>query len=159
MIACAHCGTAMPTPTGRASRKRYCNADCRKAAWRERHRHDNLTTDAVVPHIVPSVLAVPTAFPDDVPTRDGQHRCPHCRQPLAIISVVIPADAAIIRPPEVPLTAHNTANLNPSPEEDDLATLGNFDERQQDAASTRAQAAAAARSAAAMTSCRCWRSG
>jgi hypothetical protein len=124
MIACAHCGTAMPTPTGRASRKRYCNVDCRKAAWRERHRHDNLTTAAVVSHIVPGVLAVPTAFPDDVPTRGGQHRCPHCRQPLAIVSVVIPADAAIIRPPEVLPLATQTANLESPPGEDDLAIWG-----------------------------------
>jgi hypothetical protein len=31
----------------------------------------------------------------------------------------------------VPPTIHNSANLNPPPGEDDLATLGNFDERQQ----------------------------
>jgi len=134
MITCAHCGTAIPTPTGRASRKRFCTTECRKAAWRERHRHDTLTgadTGAdLVPHVVPGVLTVPTAFPDDVPNPGGQHRCPHCRQPLAIISVVIPADAAIVRPPEVPPTTHNSANLNPPPGEDDLATLGNFDERQ-----------------------------
>jgi hypothetical protein len=128
MIACAHCRTAMPTPTGRASRKRYCNDDCRKAAWRARHRNDAVHGD-VVP-AVPGVLTVPTAFTDDVPVRGGQHRCPHCRTPLAIISIVIPADAAIIRPPEMPLTTHNSANLNPSPGEDDLATLGNFGERQ-----------------------------
>jgi len=125
MIACAQCGTAMPTPTGRASRKRYCTVECRKAAWRERHRAD------VVPAVPLIVPAVPTAFPDHVPTPGGQHRCPHCRQPLAIISVLIPADAAIIRSPEAPPTAHNSANLNPPPGEDDLATLGNFDERQQ----------------------------
>src|SRR5262249_6435563 len=82
-----------------------------------------------VRQVVPAVLAVPTAFPDDVPTHGGQHRCPHCRQPLAIISVVIPADAAVVRPPEVPHNAYTSANLNPSPGEDDLATLGNFDER------------------------------
>ena len=127
MIACAQCGTTMPTPTGRASRKRYCNVDCRKAAWRERHRGD---VDPAVPHIVPGVAAVPTAFPDHVPTPGGQHRCPHCRQPLAIISVVIPADAAIVQPPEAPPTTHNSANLIPPPGEDDLATLGNFGERQ-----------------------------
>jgi hypothetical protein len=86
----------MPTPTGRAARKRYCNVECRKAAWRERHRHDSLD---VVPHVV---TAVPTAFRDDVPTRGGQHHCPHCREPLAIISVVVPADAAIVQPPEAP---------------------------------------------------------
>jgi predicted nucleic acid-binding Zn ribbon protein len=51
MIACAQCGAAMPTPTGRASRKRFCSVDCRKAAWRERHRHN----------AVPAVPAVPTA--------------------------------------------------------------------------------------------------
>jgi hypothetical protein len=127
MIACAQCGTTMPTPTGRASRKRYCNVDCRKAAWRKRHRGD---IDPAVPHIVPGVAAVPTAFPDHVPTPGGQHRCPHCRQPLAIISVVIPADAAIVQPPEAPPTTHNSANLIPPPGEDDLATLGNFGERQ-----------------------------
>ena len=111
----------MPAPTGRASRKRYCTAECRKAAWRERHRA----------HDVPAVPAVPTASPDHVPTPNGQHRCPHCRQPLAIISVTIPAYAAIVRPPEAPPITHNSANLNPPPGEDDLATLGKFDERQQ----------------------------
>jgi hypothetical protein len=121
----------MPTPTGRASRKRYCNVECRKAAWRQRHRDDPNNAD-VVPHNVPGVLAVSTASRDDVPVRGGQHRCPHCRQPLAIISVVIPADAAVVKPPEVlPLTTQATANLNSPPGEDDLANLGNFDERQQ----------------------------
>ena len=102
----------MPTPTGRALRKRYRNVECRKAAWRHRHRDDHIH-DVVpaVPLAVPGILAVPTAFPDDVPTRGGQHRCPHRRKPLAIISVVIPADAAVINPPEVlPLTPR-TANL------------------------------------------------
>jgi hypothetical protein len=131
MTTCAHCGTAMPTPTGRASRKRYCGVDCRKAAWRERHRHDDVPVDVrrdVVPLAVPAVL---TAFPDDVPTPGGRHQCPLCRQPLAVISVVIPADAAVVNPPEVLPPTLRTANLEPPPGEDDLATLGNFDERQQ----------------------------
>lgn len=126
MIACAHCATAMPAPTGRASRKRYCGVECRKAAWRQRHR-DILVA---VPLAVPGVPAVPTAFPDDVATPGGQHRCPHCRRALAIVSVVIPADAAVINPPEVLLPTPQTANLEPPPGEDDLATLGNFGERQ-----------------------------
>jgi hypothetical protein len=49
----------------------------------------------------------------------------------AIISVVIPADAAVIRTPDVPRNDYNGATLNPSPGEHDLATLGNIDERQQ----------------------------
>jgi hypothetical protein len=139
MITCAHCGTAMPTPTGRAARKRYCGVDCRKAAWRQRHRDDAVPAVPAVPLAVPAVplavpavpLAVPTAFPDDVPTPGGQHRCPHCRGPLAIISVVIPANAAVINPPEVLPPTLQTATLEPPPGEDDLATLGNFGERQQ----------------------------
>jgi hypothetical protein len=142
MIACAQCGTTMPTPTGRASRKRYCTVECRKAAWRERHRTNVVPT---VQPIVPGVSAVPTGFPDHVPTPGGQHRCPHCRQPLAVIIVIIPADAAIVRPPEAPSTTHNSANLNPPPGEDDLATLGNFDERQHHTACTRPAAHQASR--------------
>ncbi len=58
-------------PTGRASRKRFCDVECRKAAWRERHRHDEVGHN-VLPLAVP---AVPTAFPDNVPTSGGQYRC------------------------------------------------------------------------------------
>jgi hypothetical protein len=50
---------------------------------------------------------------------------PNCRQPLVIISIVIPADAAHMKPPEVTLlTPQTTANLNPSLGKDDLATPG-----------------------------------
>ena len=73
----------------------------------------NTERDAdIVPNVVPGVT-VPTAFPDDVPIPGGQHRCPHCRRPLAIISVVIPADAAIVRPPEDarPFTTALTSTL------------------------------------------------
>jgi hypothetical protein len=109
---CARCGTPIPTPAGRAARKRYCSDSCRKAAWRDRHRDDipdnHVPTHVphIVPHIVPHVVpvAVPTPSQDDVPTPGSQHRCPHCRQPLAIISVVIPAGAAVVSIPEPPMT-------------------------------------------------------
>jgi hypothetical protein len=91
----------MPAPAGRAARKRFCGDSCRKAAWRDRHRND-LVDD--VPHIVPNVVPgviVPTPSRDDTPSPGSQHRCPHCRQPLAVISVIIPAAAAHIPTPEV----------------------------------------------------------
>lgn len=105
---CARCGTGMPAPTGRTARKRFCGDACRKAAWRDRHRHPlpNVVSDIVsdvVPNVVPGVI-VPTPSRDDVPTPGSQHRCPHCRRPLAIISVVIPADAAVVPLPEPPPT-------------------------------------------------------
>jgi hypothetical protein len=91
----------MPAPAGRAARKRFCGDSCRKAAWRDRHRND-LVDD--VPHIAPNVVPgviVPTPSRDDTPSPGSQHRCPHCRQPLAVISVIIPAAAAHIPTPEV----------------------------------------------------------
>ena len=94
---CARCGTGMPAPTGRAARKRFCDDACRKAAWRDRHRDQ--------PSDVVSGVTVPTPSRDDVPTPGSQHRCPHCRRPLAIISVVIPADAAVVPLPEPPMTS------------------------------------------------------
>jgi len=104
MTACQQCGTAMPIPIGQAGRKRFCGVECRKAAWRQRHRDDTVPTVPTVPLVVPTVPTVPrvvAAFPDDVPTPGGQHRCPHCRQPLAVISVLVPAAAAHVQPPEV----------------------------------------------------------
>jgi hypothetical protein len=141
---CARCGTPMPPPTGRAARKRYCGESCRKTAWRDRHRDhgpDEVSQDLlthvlpnflthVVPNVVPGVV-VPTPSRDEVATPGSQHRCPHCRQPLAIISVVIPAGAAVIPVPEPPITPSRATTLSPQPGEDDLATLGNFSERQQ----------------------------
>ena len=104
MTACTQCGTMMPIPIGQAGRKRFCGVECRKAAWRQRHRN-TVPTVPTVPLTVPAVaLTVPglvPAFPDDVPTPGGQHRCPHCRQPLAVISVLVPAAAAHVQPPEV----------------------------------------------------------
>lgn len=100
----------MPIPSGRRARKRFCSELCRKAAWRDRHRDDILVRDILVRDIVsdtvPHTVVVPTASRDDVATPGGQHRCPHCHQPLAIISVVIPAGAAHVTVPEVSMT-HN----------------------------------------------------
>ena len=68
--------------------------------------------------------------------RRGSSPARRTRSPSCSACVVIPADAVHVRPPEVSPTTHHSANLNPPPEEDDLATLGNFDERQQGAAAT-----------------------
>lgn len=95
MTACQQCGTVMPIPIGQAGRKRFCGVECRKKAWRQRHR------DNTVPAVPPAVPGVVAAFPDEVPIPGGQHRCPHCRQPLAVISVLVPAAAAHVQPPEV----------------------------------------------------------
>ena len=100
MTSCAHCGTAMPTPTGRTSRRRYCGDRCRRDAWLRRRYGTPPATDIVVDDVPDSVL-VATTTQDAVATPGGQHRCPHCRKPLAVISVIVPAAAAHIPTPEV----------------------------------------------------------
>ena len=50
----------------------------------------------------------------------------HCRQPLAVISVVTPADPADITPPEVLLADPSNRQSRTATWEDDLATLGNW---------------------------------
>lgn len=100
MISCPQCGTTMPTPTGRQARKRYCTEACRKAAWRNRHRHDPAEPDTVADTVL-DVVVVSTPSRDEDPTRGGQHRCPHCRRPLVVISVLVPAAGAHIPTPEV----------------------------------------------------------
>ena len=39
--------------------------------------------------------------PNAVPAANGVTQCPHCRHELAVIAVVIPADAAHVQTPEV----------------------------------------------------------
>jgi len=87
---CVACGTAI-TITTRNPNRRYCSPRCRKAAWQARTRKSvaNDVADAV--HNVA----------DAVPAANGITRCPHCRHELAVIAVVIPADAAHVQTPEV----------------------------------------------------------
>src|SRR5437763_4744914 len=97
---CAHCGKTMPAPSGRASRRRYCGDRCRRDAWLNRRYGTRANADIVVDDAAEIVL-IPTTTQDAVATPGGQHRCPHCRQPLAVISVIVPAAAAHIPTPEV----------------------------------------------------------
>jgi hypothetical protein len=92
----------MPAPTGRASRRRYCSDRCRRYAWLQRRYGGGPqpATD-IVADDVPNDDDVATTSSDAAATPGGQHRCPHCRQPLAVISVLVPAAAAHIPTPEV----------------------------------------------------------
>jgi hypothetical protein len=98
---------------------RYCGVNCRQAAWRERHGGD----------VVPAVLlAVPASFAfrrrcrTTSPPATDNTAVRAADKPLAIINVVSPADAAVVQPPEVPMTGRTTANRHSPPREDDLAT-------------------------------------
>ena len=91
--ACVTCGAAI-TVTTRNPNRRFCSPRCRKAAWQAGNRR---THNGVANHVADGVHHVA----DAVPATNGVTRCPHCRQDVAVIAVVIPADAAHIRTPEV----------------------------------------------------------
>jgi endogenous inhibitor of DNA gyrase (YacG/DUF329 family) len=86
---CITCGTAF-TVSAKNPNRRFCSPRCRVADWHARnHRaeHRDVRND------------VPPA--NGVPAANGVHRCPHCQHELAVISVVVPADAAHVRLPQV----------------------------------------------------------
>jgi hypothetical protein len=97
---CVTCGTAI-TVTTRNPNRRYCSARCRSADWHARNRG---TTNGVANDVVNDVADVVHTrndLSDAVRAANGNTRCPHCRCELAVIAVVIPADAAHVQTPEV----------------------------------------------------------
>jgi endogenous inhibitor of DNA gyrase (YacG/DUF329 family) len=110
---CITC-TAPISVTRRNPNKRYCSPRCRVADWHRRHDRphpdDNVPTSSNdVPDDVPNVVPQPpttftpaqNAVPDGGNAANGDQRCPHCRQPIAIIAVLVPPTAAHVRTPEV----------------------------------------------------------
>jgi endogenous inhibitor of DNA gyrase (YacG/DUF329 family) len=96
---CLTCGTAI-TVTTRNPNRRYCSQRCRSADWHARNRraHTAVANDA---NHVADVVQIRSDVGDAVRPANGVTRCPHCRHELAVIAVVIPADAAHVQTPEV----------------------------------------------------------
>jgi endogenous inhibitor of DNA gyrase (YacG/DUF329 family) len=90
---CLTCGIPI-TVTTRNPNRRYCSQRCRSADWHARNRGSRNRVANDVTNAVHDVA-------DAVPAANGVARCPHCRHELAVIAVVIPADAAHVQTPEV----------------------------------------------------------
>ena len=100
---CVNCGSPI-TVTTRNPNHRFCSPRCRVADWHVRNRRNDVANGAndVAPRIeVPNDVAPRTDVPNAVPAANGVTKCPHCRHDLAVIAVVIPADAAHVPIPEV----------------------------------------------------------
>lgn len=119
---CPTCGKPVMV-TRRNPNRRFCSARCRAAHHRTQppaNDPTNAVMNAVLddPHTMNTVKrsaltspnaanAVPDAVrnadisANAVPAANGVQRCPHCHTALAVIAVVVPADAAHIRTPEV----------------------------------------------------------
>ena len=98
---CATCGTEIIVTT-RNPNRRYSSQRCRSAHWHACNRGTiNRVANHVVNNVADPVPPPPNALPDAVRAANGVTRCPHCRHELAVIAVVIPADATHVRTPEV----------------------------------------------------------
>jgi endogenous inhibitor of DNA gyrase (YacG/DUF329 family) len=96
MSSCVHCSQPI-TVTSRNPNKRFCSPRCRVADWHARQCNNpagDPATDAASNDVTNDVR-------NGVPAANGAQHCPHYRQPLAVISVLVPAAAAHIPTPEV----------------------------------------------------------
>jgi endogenous inhibitor of DNA gyrase (YacG/DUF329 family) len=94
---CVTCGSPI-TVTTRNPNRRFCSPRCRVADWHAHHRSNDVANDA---NDVADVVRARSEVPNAVPAANGATKCPHCRRDLAVIAVVIPADAAHVPAPEV----------------------------------------------------------
>ena len=94
---CVACGSPI-TVTTRNPNRRFCSPRCRAAEWHARNRTNNVVNGA---NDAADAVHTPDAVHNAVRAANGTARCPHCRHELAVIAVVIPADAAHVQTPEV----------------------------------------------------------
>lgn len=100
MTSCAHCHQPI-TVTSRNPNRRFCSPRCRVADWhaRQRQTHQSDQPTNTGPNAVTNLVR--NDVTNAVPAANGVQRCPHCRQPIAVISVLVPEAAAHIATPEV----------------------------------------------------------
>lgn len=100
---CATCGRQFTVPANNP-RKRYCSSRCRVADWH--HRTGPAADRAERP---PDNTAPETAVPDNAVAANGvpntappAPRCPHCHQPVAVVTLLVTPTAAHVAPPPAP---------------------------------------------------------
>ena len=121
------------TPNPRSPNHTYCSDRCRSAAWYARHgprrpRSPTPTADAVEPitavtNAVDATSNAVDAMTNDVNSADALTNrgapdpvaidgvntiqlCPHCRQPISLLTLVVTPTAAHVAVPEPPALAH-----------------------------------------------------
>ncbi len=116
---CAGCGRPIEVPANNPH-KRYCSPRCRVADWHHHHRPTRAPAEDQPPPVgaeaanaVPTRNAVANLVPPDpgpaaAPAQTTAPRCPHCRQPVNILTLLVPPAAAHVT---IPLTAPITGPL------------------------------------------------
>ena len=97
---CTTCGRVFTVPANNPG-KRYCTPRCRVADWH--HRHDRAVSSAPVAPLPAASThnGVSDAVPAHNAVPNAVARCPHCAQPVAVISLLVAPAAAHIATPAV----------------------------------------------------------
>jgi hypothetical protein len=132
---CPVCATSF-LPHPRKPSQTYCTERCRAAAWRQRGRArratPTITHDANHDaHEVQNPVADGDTRNEDMSsvaheesTRTGEttavqpavQRCPHCRQPIALLTLIVPPAAAHVAVPEPPTVIGGRGYRTPAPD-------------------------------------------
>jgi endogenous inhibitor of DNA gyrase (YacG/DUF329 family) len=106
---CPTCGTPV-TVTTRNPNRRYCSPPCKALGWRRRAKGLPENRDRTTPNAVANGAngvangANPVnAVANGESTRAVQ-TCPHCRQPISLITLIVPPAAAFVTVPDPPAT-------------------------------------------------------
>ena len=95
---CVTCASPI-TVTTRNPNRRFCSPRCRAADWHARNRNQRRCQRRQ--RRCRRRSHARNDVHNAVRAANGVARCPHCRHELAVIAVVIPADAAHVQTPEV----------------------------------------------------------
>jgi endogenous inhibitor of DNA gyrase (YacG/DUF329 family) len=121
---CPTCGTPV-TVTTRNPNRRYCSPRCKALGWRRRanglpENGERTPTNAVANPVANGTDGVAkganpvNAVANGDSTRAVQ-TCPHCRQPISLITLIVPPAAAFVTVPDPPTTSTRQPATTPPP--------------------------------------------
>jgi endogenous inhibitor of DNA gyrase (YacG/DUF329 family) len=122
---CPTCGEQV-TVTTRNPNRRYCSPRCKALGWRR--RANGLPENGEPPNDVANRANVVHTPPNDVANRANPvnavangdstravQSCPHCRQPISLITLIVPPAAAFVTVPDPPATSTRQPATTPPP--------------------------------------------
>lgn len=122
--ACPTCDRPV-TVTTRNPNRRYCNPGCKALGWRRRAKGLAENGEFAPANDVANVVNTSTngvangandvnAVANGESTRAVQ-ACPHCRQPISLITLIVPPAAAFVTVPDPPTTTTATHPASTQP--------------------------------------------
>ncbi|MGH8921651.1 MAG: hypothetical protein ACRD0H_25500 [Actinomycetes bacterium] len=107
---CPVCDTPW-TPKPSHPNQRYCSTRCRRTGWQRRAKglpENGVANGADGTNAAPNGAANGVNAGNGVANGEGVRAvaaCPHCRQPISLITLIVPPAAAFVTVPDPPTTA------------------------------------------------------